>query len=57
MKIFKAFSLFFLLFTFSFKGIAQDTNQQTLKVISYNIWNGFDVEATGAGTAGNVKFE
>lgn len=45
MKIFKAFSLFFLLFTFSFKGIAQDTNQQTLKVISYNIWNGFEKDA------------
>ncbi len=45
MKIFKAISLFFLLFTFSFKGIAQDTNQQTLKVISYNIWNGFEKDA------------
>lgn len=45
MKIFKAFSLFFLLFTFSFKVIAQDTNQQTLKVISYNIWNGFEKDA------------
>ena len=45
MRIFKAISLFFLLFTFSFKGIAQDTDQQILKVISYNIWNGFEKDA------------
>lgn len=45
MKIFKAIGLFFLLFTFSFKGITQDTNRQALKVISYNIWNGFEKEA------------
>lgn len=45
MKISKVISLFFLLFIFSFKGISQDTNQQTLKIISYNIWNGFEKNA------------
>ena len=35
------FYLIVLLFLFGFKGISQD-KEESFKVITYNIWNGFD---------------
>ena len=42
MKTLKALGLLLLLFLFPFKGISQENAANTIKVISYNIWNGFE---------------
>ena len=42
MKTLKALGLLLLLFLFPFKGISQEKAANTIKVISYNIWNGFE---------------
>lgn len=45
MKTLKALGLLLLLFLFPFKGISQEKAANTIKVISYNIWNGFEKDA------------
>lgn len=45
MKIFKITGLLLLVFLFSFRIMAQETNTPKTKIISYNIWNGFEKEA------------
>ncbi|MCD8134499.1 MAG: endonuclease/exonuclease/phosphatase family protein [Parabacteroides gordonii] len=45
MKTLKALGLLLLLSLLPFKGISQEKAANTIKVISYNIWNGFEKDA------------
>lgn len=45
MKTLKALGLLLLLSLFPFKGISRERAANTIKVISYNIWNGFEKDA------------